>query len=174
MKEIVRYAFILGLIALTAGGLLAAVNSVTAPRIAAQADLEEETALKELQPEAVSFRPVRRGGEIFFYKAYDSRGKSLGTLFKAAGKGYSGMIETMVCMDERGTVKAIRVLNQNETPGLGSRVAEKPFIERFGGVSADKLAGVQAITGATISSRAVISSVSLKAAEVREALRDGK
>jgi len=174
MKEMIRYAFILGFIALTAGGLLAVVNAVTAPRIAAQAGLEEEAALKELQPEAVSFRPVRSGEEIFFYKAYDAHGKSLGTLFKASGKGYSGMIETMVCMDARGMVKAIKVLNQNETPGLGSKVAEKAFVERFGGVSADKLTGVQAITGATISSRAVISSVSSKAAEIREALGDGR
>ncbi len=174
MRDIFRFAFILGLIALSAGGLLAAVNAVTAPRIAAQAGLEEEAALKELQPEAAAFTPVRKGDEVLFYKAYDKSGRLLGVLFKAAGKGYSGMIDTMVCMDAGAKIKAIKILNQNETPGLGSRVAEVSFTGRFSGVEAARVSGVQAITGATISSRAVISSVDLKAAEVREALRNGK
>lgn len=174
MKETLRFAFILGLIALSAGGLLAVVNAVTAPRIAAQAELEEQAALKELLPEAAAFTPVFRGDAVFFYKGLDKNGKLLGVLFKAAGKGYSGMIETMVCMDTQAGIKAIKVLNQNETPGLGSKIAGSSFAAGFRGIEAGGIAGVQAITGATISSRAVISSVGLKAAEVREALRDGK
>lgn len=174
MKDIFRFAFILGLIALSAGGLLAAVNAVTAPRIAAQAGLEEEAALKGLQPEAAVFTPVLKGDTVFFYKAYDKNGKLLSVLFKAAGKGYSGMIETMVCMDVQAKIKAIKILSQNETPGLGSKVAEGSFTGRFSGVDAARVSGVQAITGATISSRAVSSSIDLKAAEVREALRNGK
>lgn len=165
MKEIVRYGFILTVICIVASGLLAGVNSLTKPKIIAQAKAEEENSLKEVLPQAENFAPVRSGDEIIYYKAQDKQGRLVGLAFKASGKGYSSIIETMVGMLKDGTVTAIKVLNQNETPGLGANVAEPSFGNQF--KNKKNLDDVQAITGATISSKAVIDSVKKRAEEIK-------
>jgi len=171
MKEMVRYGFILALICIVAAGLLASVNSLTKARIIAQAQAEEEASLKEVIPDGESFEPVKSGEEIIYYKALDKAGKLLGVVFKASGKGYSSPIETMVGMREDGTVTAIKVLSQNETPGLGARVVEPSFIGQFANKNITRLSEVQAITGATISSKTVIDSVKNRAEEIKELIK---
>ena len=99
---------------------------------------------------------------MLYYKGFDAEQKFIGVVFKVGKKGYSSVIETVVGMLKDGTITAIKVLSQNETPGLGSQVAEKKFTDRFNKVSFSDLASVQAITGATISSRAVVDSVKEK------------
>lgn len=169
MREAVRYGFILSLICVVASASLSVVNSFTKPRIIAQVKAEEEIGLKEVLPEAGDFRPVRSEDETIYYKAY-RKAKFVGVVFKAGGKGYSSTIETMVGMLKDGTVTAIKMLSQNETPGLGSRIAESGFIGQF--VNKKNLNDIQAITGATISSRAVIDAVRIKAEEIKELIKD--
>ncbi len=196
MKEMTRYGLILALICVAASASLATVNSLTQPKILAQARLEEENSLKEVLPEGVNFEPVKPGEDILYYKAYDKDSKFIGLAFKASGKGYSSVIETMVGMKKDGTIAAIKVLNQNETPGLGARVVEasddttvwdilrgkkkdkevkKPW---FQGLFADKkvsdLKNIEAIAGATISSKAVIDSVEKKAQELKRLIENEK
>ena len=67
-----------------------------------------------------------------------------------------------------------KILSQNETPGLGARVAEPAFTAAFGNKKASDLAGVQAITGATISSHAVIDSVKKRAEEIKGMIKNEK
>lgn len=173
MKETIRYGFILGLICLLSAGLLAVVNSWTAPKILAQNKETEEKTLAEVLPEAEKFEPVVSStGENIYYKAYDKNNKIIGYAFKAAGKGYSSVVETMVGMDLGGNVAAVKILSQNETPGLGSRVAEPSWTGQFSGKSVLGLSEVQAITGATISSRAVINSVKEKAEEIKALIKE--
>ncbi len=171
MKEMVKYGLTLAAICVIASGLLATVNSVTRGKIFAQAHAEENASLKEVLPQAARFEAVKSGDNILYYKGYDAGGNPVGVAFKAAGKGYSSDIETMAGMDNNGKITAIKVISLNETPGLGSRVAEKPFTSGFAGQTADDLGNVQAITGASISSRAVINSVKAKAAEVIKLLK---
>lgn len=173
MKEMIRYGFILGVICLVASGLLATVNSLTRPRIIAQAQAEEEGSLKEVIPEAVHFEAVKsKEGEVIYYKAQDKDGKLAGVAFKTSGKGYSSTIETMVGMKKDGTLVAIKILSHNETPGLGAQVAEKPFTVQFSQKNLQNLNEVQAITGATISSKAVIDSVRKKAQEIQALIKN--
>ncbi len=172
MKEMVRYGFILGLICVVAAGLLAGVNSLTKSRIIAQAQAEGEASLQEVLPQAIRFEAVKSGEEIVYYKAYDKERKLIGIAFKASGKGYSSTIETMVGMLKDGTITTIKILSQNETPGLGANVAESSFSSRF--KNKKDLDEVQAITGATISSRAVIDSVKKRAEEIKKAIQDEK
>lgn len=172
MKEMVKFGFILGIICVVAAGLLSGVNSLTKPRIAAQALAEENAGLKEVLPGADKFEAVKEKEEIIYYKGYDSNGKLIGVAFKATGKGYSSLIETLVGMLQNGRIVAIKILFQNETPGLGSRISESNFINRFKGIN--NVSGVEAITGATISSRAVIASVEKKALEVRDWIKNEK
>ena len=170
MKEMVRYGLVLAIICIVAAGLLAGVNSLTKVRILDQAKAEEEVSLKEVVPEGANFEAVRSGNDIIYYKAQDKAGKLIGVAFKASGKGYSSTIETMVGMLKDGTITAIKVLSQNETPGLGARVSEPGFTSQF--THKKDLNEVEAITGATISSRAVIDSVEKKAEEIKALIKD--
>lgn len=172
MKELFRYGFILALICAVASGLLAGMNSLTKDKIIAQARAEEDNALREVMPEAEHFDPVKMGEDVIYYKVSDKDGKFIGVAFKASGKGYSGAIETMVGMDKEGTIRTIKILHQNETPGLGNRIMELPFLSQFAHKGISGLTRVEAITGATISSKAVIDSVQTKAKEIQELIKD--
>jgi electron transport complex protein RnfG len=172
MRETIKYGIILSLICAVASGLLAGVNSLTKSRILAQTKQEEEASLREVITEAQHFEPVKTGEDIIYYKAYNKDGKFMGVAFKVSGKGYSSTIETMVGMLKDGTITAIKILNQNETPGLGARVVEPGFIGQFKEKNTQDLIEVQAITGATISSRAVIDSVKSKTDQIKELIKD--
>ncbi|MFH0790260.1 MAG: RnfABCDGE type electron transport complex subunit G [Candidatus Omnitrophota bacterium] len=175
MKEIFRYGFILALICSIAGGLLSGVNFLTRQRIIAQVQAEEDASLKEVIPEAGYFDAVKsEKGDILYYKAYSRDKKLLGIAFKTSAKGYSSNIETMAGMDKTGRILAIKVIQQNEAPGLGSRISEKSFTNQFENKNIADLAGVQAITGATISSKAVIASVQNKAEEIKALIKNEK
>ena len=87
-------------------------------------------------------------------------------------KGYSGDIEVVTGFSPDGSINKVVVVSQTETPGLGTKVTEDGFLSQFEGKkpSTFKLkvkkddGDVDAVTGATISSRAVSEAVS-KAAE---------
>lgn len=172
MKEMLRYGSILALICMVAGGLLAGANSLTKSRIIARAQEEEENSLQEVIPEAADFQPVKKGNETIYYKAIDKDGQFIGVAFKAYGDGYSSDIETLVGMLKDGTITAIKILSQNETPGLGTRVTEKNFTQQFNHKNISNLDEIQAITGATISSTAVIDSVKESAEKIKALLKD--
>ena len=174
MKEMIRYGFILTLICVAASALLATMNSITKSRIIAQAKAEEESSLKEVMPEAAYFELVKSGEDIIYYKAHDKDGKFIGVAFKATGKGYSSTLESMVGMTKEGIITAIKILNQNETPGLGAGIIEPPFTGQFSRKNIQDLDKVQAITGATISSKAVIDSVKKKAQGIKALIKDEK
>lgn len=174
MKEIIRYGFILGLICTLASASLALVDSLTKPQIIAQLKAAEETSLKEVLPLGGHFEPVKSGNDIIYYKAYSKDDKFIGVAFKASGKGYSSAVETMAGMAKDGTITAIKILSQNETPGLGNRITEPSFIGQFSNKDIPGLNKVQAITGATISSKAVMDAVKIKAETIRTLIKDGK
>jgi len=167
MKEMVRYGFILALICTIASGLLAGMNLLTKARINAQAQDEEEASLKEVLPQGERFEAVRAEEEVLYYKVYDKSGKFVAVAFKASGKGYSSVIESMVGMNKDGVINAIKILSQNETPGLGAKVVEPGFVLGFSNKNLSQLDNIQAITGATISSGAVIDSVKKRAEEIK-------
>ena len=171
MRQMARYGFVLSLICVVASVSLALVNRLTKPRIIAQAKAEEEASLKEVMPEAIRFEAVKYAEGVLYYKAYGADAKLIGAAFKASHKGYSSVVETMVGMRRDGTITAIKVVSQNETPGLGARVSETSFTGQFKNKNID-LDGVQAITGATISSRAVIDAVKEKAREIERLIKN--
>lgn len=165
MKEMARYGFILGLICTVAAGLLAGANSLTKSRIIAQALAEEHAGLKEVMPQGARFLAEPPEGEVAYYKVFDDQDRFIGAAFKVQAKGYSSTVLTMAGLLKDGTVTAIKILSQGETPGLGAKVAESDFTGQF--KNKKDLNDVQAITGATISSRAVIDSVKIRAEEIK-------
>jgi electron transport complex protein RnfG len=91
----------------------------------------------------------------------DSR--DIGYIVEGFGKGYSSYIHILASVDKNFIVQKISILGHGETPGLGDEIEKEYFLSRFEGKSADNLVvikgetadKIEAITGATISSRAV-------------------
>jgi electron transport complex protein RnfG len=89
--------------------------------------------------------------------------REIGYIVEGFGKGYSSYIHVLASVDKNFIVQKISVLGHGETPGLGDEIEKDYFLNQFEGKSADNLVlikgetedKIQAITGATISSRAV-------------------
>lgn len=187
-KEVIRLGLILFAISAVAACLLALTNYVTAGTIE-QLNLDINTAARqEVLSEATDFEQVPGdklatiGTEIGLenpeelVEAYvgTSGGNIVGYTVKTApSNGYSGPIEMLTGISMDGVVQAIAILKQNETPGLGAKATEPEFTDQFKEKSAlEKIivvkskpaAGsneIQAITGATITSRAVTDGANL-------------
>ena len=193
MRENLKYILTLSLICMVMASLLSGVYFLTRAKILEQKTHEKKQALKEVCPKAGYFEPIVENGKVVYFKAYESANKEgfLGYAFRTEAQGYSSVIEAMAGMDREGRITGVRILAQNETPGLGARISEvlvrktlweaikelfsrekryaeladEPwFCAQFKGkkISDD----IQAITGATISSQGLIDSVREKAKEV--------
>jgi len=170
VKETIKYGLILGLICFLSSSVLAVVNGITEQKIKLQKEKEESLALKEALPESASFKPAFQEAQIIYYTAYDSEDKLNGFVIKSQGKGYSANIDVLAGLNLNLEVVNVRILSQNETPGLGNRIAEAPFLEQFKGKNLDSFSQVQAITGATVSSGAVINALKNRISELKEKL----
>ena len=87
---------------------------------------------------------------------------------KVDAKGYCGPIKMIVSLNSDRTIKSVRIIEQNETAGIGTRITEPGFLKQFEGKTAREVVerkGVDAITGATISSDAVIEAVGREVSE---------
>ena len=89
----------------------------------------------------------------------------LGRAFMAEQSGYSGVISILVGLEPDTTLRGIRIIFQQETPGLGAKIVESFFLQQFPGLAVDDIeltkkgGKVDAITGATTSSSAVVEGV---------------
>ena len=126
MHENLKYILTLSIICLVTASLLTGVYLLTRPKILEQKTRAEQEALKEVVPEAGYFEPVVKDNKVIYFRAYASsdKKKTLGYAFKTEGRGYSGVIETMAGMDTKGEITGIKILAQNETPGLGAKISE--------------------------------------------------
>lgn len=112
------------------------------------------------------------------FLGYDANGTPMGFAVVADGFGFQDKIDVIFGYDaEAGTVLGMKVLTQKETPGLGNKIEEMPFVGEFNGVDApiegvkpDRNTGdphqVDMITGVTISSKAVIKIINERLAEL--------
>jgi len=166
MKTILKFAFILFIVNLVAATILAATYNVTKSKIEEQVRLAQEQALKQVMPEEIAGRleSVEKDGAVQYWKAFEgNNSQPNGYIFIAKKYGYSSVIETMVGMKKDGTVTGVRVISQNETPGLGVKIAETSFTKQFINRNVSELElsknNIHAVTGATISSRAFLDSI---------------
>lgn len=163
----IRYGLILLAICLCASLVLSTTYQFTRSRIEAQMVSEEKGALDEVFVGANEFEQGNSGEKSYYLAKKD--GKVLGYIIKVETKGYGGVISMLVGFDFNGEIKGVEILSQNETPGLGAKINEirygedSPwFLKQFEGKKAKELElgkDVQAITAATISSRAVLDGV---------------
>lgn len=79
--------------------------------------------------------------------------------FEVTTDGYSsGGIHVLVGMDASGSVSGVSVLSLGETPGLGTKVQDSAYLDRFKGITSPDFQ-VDGITGATYSSKGMNSAV---------------
>nr|WP_320192087.1 FMN-binding protein [uncultured Desulfobacter sp.] len=124
---------------------------------------------------------VKQNGTSKFYTVYDAwlpDGKMVGHVIKAGGQGYADKIELLVGLDAQGkTITGLFILDQKETPGLGAKILEDGWRGQFKDKSTEDTLSVikggsakddqiDAISGATISSRSVTGIVNTAVANV--------
>ena len=153
---------VLTVICIVAAVLLAATNLATKDVIAANAQREAMETLGKLLPDATAFETLESGISV----GKDGAGNVVGYALASATQGFGGEVETTVAARPDGVINGISVGGSNfaETAGLGARAKEPEFQAQFAGKSAPvaltKDGGeIEALSGATITSRAVIKGV---------------
>ena len=170
VKRIVGIAIPLIIICIISGVALTATYGLTEERIEAVEQQKINESLSTIFPSA-SFT------ETDDYYIATVSGEEIGYAFIAEGRGYSGTIKTMVGMYKNGTISGVNIIRQSETPGLGTRIAEPDFTNQFSSkrIGDVRLRGdggvIDAITGATISSRAITDIVRERAEVVMNETR---
>lgn len=173
MKEMLKLLFALTLISSAAGLLLAYTNKVTATPIADAGQKETTAALRAVLPDfdnnpLDATCEITDGNRKWMFHVARKGGVFSGVAFESSStKGYGGEIAIMIGVTATGTVKNIRILSQHETPGLGTKIAEDPFRRQFDNKPIEGTSwavrkdngSFDAVTGATISSRAVLEAV---------------
>ena len=142
--------------------LLAGVNALTAPRIAENNELEKKNAIAAIFPSSddCQLTDISADGVELVYLVLKD-GDLLGYAASVSTMGFGGEIELMVGVTAEGTVRGIKVVSHSETPGLGSRVDDEGYLSQYAGLGGNLSIGsdVDAITGSTISSKAVLRGV---------------
>lgn len=173
MREILRMIVVLSVIGTASGLTLASLKQATRERI-------EEQVLTHVQGPALDAvlpahdnNPIidrRRltlpgASQVTIYPALQG-GRLQGLAIEGHGPGYGGSVGVMVAFDPaRDQVAAIGVTTHSETPGLGTRVFQPAVTDRYRGHGLDRLdlkpggGDIDAVSGATYSSRALVAAV---------------
>ena len=179
MKNAIRMILVLVVVGLISGGALVTVYNYASPLIEKNKEKELKEALNKVLPEAVDYKEIETNR---LYEGTDKRGKLIGYAFVAEGNGYQGKIKIIAGIDPGlKELKGIEVLESSETPGLGAEIAKEPFKSQFRGLSVvpdvtftkgavSEKNEIQAITGATISTRSVVGILNKEIARIREVL----
>ncbi|MBZ0273647.1 FMN-binding protein [bacterium] len=179
-----RLAMTLGVAGLLSGAILASLYTVTLPRIKANRRAVLEAAILRVLPGTTTFTPMvametgvseysgpegEEPADKSIYAGSDADGKMTGYAVPAEGPGFQEAISILYGYkaDER-VVTGLAVLGQRETPGLGDKIEFDPkFVASFQKLAVDPDVAlvrdgrdapneVDAISGATISSEAVV------------------
>ncbi len=179
LKAVMKQAFFLFATTVIIAGLLGIVHYITKEPIEAQLERELLLSKKILLPAAATFEAVDITQNNNPYvkmveRGFDASGSKVGYVVTVTSKGYGGEILTMVGFDAARSITSYRILSSKETPGLGDLAAKRDFISRFEGRSdfpinivkiTAKKTDIQAITGATITSKAMAQGIN-NAAEI--------
>ena len=160
--DILRIAAVLCLICGIMAGLLAVINGLTKTRIAANEKQKETEAIAAIFGDTITVgEDIQTSSPVDKLAPVMRDGKLLGYAVSVTGSGVGGDIDMIVGVAEDGTVLGVQILTLSETPGLGARVAEDSFLSRFTQSTPPYSVGenIDAVAGATISSRAVAAAV---------------
>lgn len=180
LRDIVKPTVVLFLICTVITFALAFTNAMTAGKIDEMIRLEQDNARRKVLSLADSFEEIEgleeivsRNAELdIVKKAYKGvKGQeTIGNVFLVESKGYGGSITITVGIDTEGKITGVEIGDNNETPGLGTKAKDDPFISQFVGIIPEepltvvkrnktKSEEIDAISSATITSRAVTKAV---------------
>ncbi len=152
---------------------LSIVNSITEDKIE---EAKQEAIDKMLEEQFPEMAESDYDDDIEVYTILDENDSIAGYAFMTEAGGYGGPIEILVALEnfsleveeiEDGDIvlRGISVISHTETPGLGAKIEENSFLKKFEGISIIDVkftrdgGQVDAISGATISSSAVVDAV---------------
>lgn len=168
-----RLSMSLFAVALVCALTLALIYQKTVPIIEQQKQMLLEKSLQYVLA-ADSYK--KHEGDMLYYEAKNTQGDIIGWALPLSGKGYGGNIQLLVGVDINENISGVQVLGHSETPGLGSKIneieykqTESKFLKQFKTKNIQDIVlikgqtdkNIQAITGATISSKAVVEAVRL-------------
>ena len=189
-KFILKVAGTLTVIALVVAALLGVVNNVTKDKIAEQDAENTRIAMSAVAPEgsefgdkmdisdAVAAAASAQGGKIVEMYPMTNGGADAGYVVKVSASGSQGTITMMVGVDANKAITGISVISHSETSGIGTKVVgNEPtasgvgVLDQFIGKSAADGTltvgtNVDAITGATVSTKGVTAGVNAALAAV--------
>ncbi len=173
--KLFKPGLVLFIISLIAAFLLAAVQGVTEEPINIAREKAKQEAMAAVLPTATEFVDLTETSELTGTVYSVSEGKdssgTVGYIVGVAPKGYAGAVQTLVSFNLEGVIQDIQVVKMSETPGLGALAAEDWFSNQYMSKTAPltvvkgktpETAGdteISAITGSTITSRAVTDGV---------------
>jgi electron transport complex protein RnfG len=180
MRNTVKMISVLTIIGLVSGAALVLMYEYASPLIINNQKRELKEAIFKIFPKAKSYgKKVLNNEKVFEVKG--DAGGIMGYAFLAEGNGYQGTIKVMAGIKpDLETLAGIEILESQETPGLGQEIASDKFRAQFKGLRVlpeityvknrppTKPAEIQAITGATVSSSAIVSILNEKIKAIRK------
>lgn len=157
-----KLAVTLLVIAAVVSGLLGLTNYITADRIDEINAEKTAKSMQEVLPADAYDELTYTGAEANVAAVYQAGDKGL--VVEVTPGGFGGTIDMVVGIGTDGTVTGVSIINMSETSGLGANAAKEgfraQFVGRSGELAVSKDGGeIDALTGATITSRAVTSGV---------------
>ncbi len=146
---------------------LSFINSITEEKIEEAKQDEIDDMLGEQFPE---METSEYNDDIEVYSIYGNQ-TIIGYAFIIEATGYGGAIEILVALENTTLqedsiiLRGISIISNSETPGLGEKITESDFLDQFNGINVNEVrlkddgGQIDAITGATISSSAVVDAI---------------
>lgn len=171
ISDVATPTAVLAIICVVVTLALSSANLLTKDTIAELQLKNEKAAMKKLMDGEYESATFTFEDNEINYNIVKKDGKTIGYIFKTSAKGYGGEIQVMTAVNPDASVAAVEILDaSNETPGLGQNVTKENFYSQYNGRphdivvvkggNADKQKNeIDAVTGATISSKAVTKAV---------------
>ena len=180
-KAILIPTISLFLICLVVTAALALTNNVTADRIAANEQESKNLSMKNVCPDAQTFDELIPDT---LYEGKNEGGEVVGYAISTATQGYGGQVKVMTGIADGEIIGVDVFYNDDETPGLGKNTSNASFTDRYKGLTTDSAVSVSkdssdgqtvdAVTSATISSRAVTKAVNEALTIYNENIKEGE
>ncbi|MDI6641753.1 MAG: FMN-binding protein [Elusimicrobiota bacterium] len=154
MRKILNYTFRLTFICVVSAFVLSWVYSKIKPKIELYEKQRIYLAQRELLPEATEFKVQAQ-----YTSGYNDKSELVGKIVSSEKRGYSSKIKILIGLDIQNKITGIKIIDQNETPGLGDQIKKTTFLKQFIGKNKLQIAKIDTVTGATISSKALIEAV---------------
>lgn len=178
-KQAAHLSLSLLIIAAVAAFVLALVNAVTADTIAEHAAAKRQAAMTSVMPNADVFSELYTNDTTItgLTGAYSGT-RFAGYCVQVEPNGFGGAIELMVGVDEGGSVTGVVILDHSETAGLGAKATDPAFLDQYTGKSGTIRVNtgsnaINAISGATITSKAVTQGVNTALTAVFNYIAEG-